>query len=479
MTIVRFWTDLVGVSMKYLVILMCLIPQYALAHVKWFSNYDFQQAPLQLSDLNHPTFWALCLLSLVCLPLLVWSDIVAEKSKFYQKVTVFLDQYSEQGPLIMRVAMGAVLLMSWQGNTIIAPDIAITSPIWGWIQFSLALLLLFKETTVITGLGMVLIYFLGLYNHGLFHMLDYIVYPAVGIYLAVSYSKNIKLRNLDLPVLYSGLGFSLCWVAFEKLVYPFWGLSVLAKAPAITMGLNHEFFLMSCAFIEFSLGFLLIICLLHRPLAIIVTLTFFTTTCFFGKTEIVGHTILHGALLVFIVKGPGHYYQAPIRWHKSPWMRSLFAVINFVILFAVMAFPYQMLANKAHSKSLADQAKMAHPQLEVPAGVAAPEVQLHAMKDPDGGWNLHLMTKNFIFTPGNAGKNEVMGEGHAHLYVNGKKIARVYSNWIHIKLDKGVNKLKVSLNTNLHKDYAVNGKMIESEIEVDESRMSSAAEHQH
>lgn len=465
--------------MKFLVFFLSLIPSLAQAHVKWFSNYDFQQSPLQLSDLNHPTFWGLFLLSLVCLPLLVWSDIWAEKSKLYLRVTNYLDQYADQGPLIMRVAMGAVLLMSWQGNTIIAPDLAISSPVWGWIQFALALLLLFKETTIITGLGMVVIYIIGLYNNGLFHMLDYVVYPAVGIYLAVSYSKNIKLRNLDLPVLYSGLGFSLCWVAFEKLLYPFWGLSVLAKAPALTMGLNHEFFLMSCAFIEFSLGFLLIICLLHRPLAIIVTLTFFTTTCFFGKTEIVGHTILHGALLVFIVKGPGHYYQAPIRWHKSPWMRSLFAVINFIILFAVMAFPYQMLANKASAESKAKQASMAHPQLEVPAGVAAPEVQLHAVKDPNGGWNLHLMTKNFVFAAEKAGKEEVMGEGHGHLYVNGKKIARVYSNWFHLNLESGVNKVKVSLNTNLHKDYAVNGKIIQSEIELDESRAGSALIHQH
>src|SRR5690606_11953951 len=135
------------------------------------------------------------------------------------------------------------------------------------------------------------------------------------------------------PVLYSGLGFSLCWVAFEKLIYPFWGLEVLSKQPALTMGLPHDFFLMSCAFIEFTLGYLLIICLLHRPLAIVVTLVFFTTTCFFGKTEVVGHTILHGALLVFILRGPGHYYQAPIKFHKSLVLRSLFAMVNFILLF--------------------------------------------------------------------------------------------------------------------------------------------------
>lgn len=464
--------------MKYLVILLSLVPQLAQAHVKWFSNYDFDQAPLQLSQLNHPTFWGLFLLSLICLPLLVWSDIWAEKSVIYQRVTNYLDHYSEQGPLIMRVAMGAVLLMSWQGNTIIAPDIAVPSEFWGWFQFALALLLLFKETTFISGLGMVFLYFMGIYNHGIFHMLDYVVYPSVGIYLAVSYAKNIKLRNIDLPVLYSGLGFSLCWVAFEKMIYPFWGLSVLAKAPALTMGLDHEFFLLACAFIEFSLGFLLIICLLHRPLAIIVTLTFFTTTCFFGKTEIVGHTILHGALLVFIVKGPGHYYQAPIRWHKSPWMRSLFAVINFIILFVVLAYPYQTMSQKIFAETRETRAKLVHPQFNVPEGVAAPSVMIHAMKDANGGWNLHLMTSNFTFAPENAGVSDVMGEGHAHLYVNGVKVARVYGNWFHLNVGKGINRVRVSLNTNLHKDYAVNGVVIQNEIELDESRESSTV-HQH
>ena len=179
------------------------------------------------------------------------------------------------------------------------------------------------------------------------------------------------------------------------------------------------------------------------------------------------------------MKGPGHYYQAPISWHKSPWMRSLFAVINFILLFAAMAFPYQMMANKAFAASKAAQGKMVHPQVEVPAGTPAPEIMLHPTKDAHGGWNLHLMTKNFIFTPEQAGLSDVMGEGHAHLYVNGKKVARVYGNWFHLNLPAGVNKVKVSLNTNLHKDYVLNGKVIESEIELDESREGAAQAHQH
>jgi hypothetical protein len=465
--------------MKLLFFLMALLPNVSFAHVKWFSNYDFQHAPLTLSELPSPYFWGLFLLSIVSLPLLVWTDKLGEKWPPYQKFNGFLDQYADNGPAIMRITMAAVLLMSWQGDSVIAPEIPISAPFWGWFQLFLALCLLFKQTTFITGLGVVFLYFMGMTTHGMFHMLDYVVYPAVGVYLIVSYAKNERIKNLDLPVLYGGLGFSLCWVAFEKLVYPYWGLSVLAQAPELTMGLNHEFFLLACAFIEFTLGYLLIICLLHRPLAVVITLVFFTTTTFFGKTEVVGHTILHGALLVFIVRGPGHYYQAPIRFHKSLWMRSLFAMVNFVILFAVLAFPYEKMALAAHKKSMTERAAMAHPQLEIPAGAPVPRVMIHASPDSNGGWNLHLMTENFRFTPGNAGKDDILGEGHAHLYVNGKKIGRVYGEWVHVSVAKGVNKIRVTLNSNTHKDYYTNGQQIAAEIEISEEREVKAPQHQH
>lgn len=460
-----------------LTLITVLIPQLSWAHVKWFSDFDFVARPLELGQLNHPVFWGLFFLSLVSLPLLVYLDKIADKSSLYLRTNEFLDRYSENGPGIMRVAMGAVLLMSWQGDSVIAPEIGISNPVWGWFQFALALLLLFKETTPISGLGIVFLYFVGITQHGLFHMLDYVVYPAVGLYLFLSHIKNERIKNFDLPVIYSGLGFSLCWVAFEKLIYPFWGLAVLGKAPALTMGLDHEFFLISCAFIEFTLGYLLIICLLHRPLAIVITLVFFITTSFFGKTEIVGHTILHGALLVFIVKGPGHYYQAPIRYHKSLVMRSLFAVVNFVILFAALAFPYQYLAKKAYAESLEKRAQNAHELLEVPAGAKIPSIMIHPSKDSKGGWNLHIMTENFTFTPQNAGNEDVMGEGHAHLFIDGKKVARVYGDWVHVTISKGSHKVKVNLTTNSHKDYAVNGKPIEAEVELDETRESSQQHH--
>src|SRR5690606_15937572 len=222
-------------------------------------------------------------------------------------------------------------------------------------------------------------------------------------------------------------------VAFEKMIYPYWGLEVLASQPALTMGLPHDFFLLACAFIEFTLGYMLIICLLQRPLAAIITIVFFITTSFFGKTEVVGHTILHGALLVFIVKGPGHHYHAPIRFHKNLWMRNIFAIANFLILFVAMAVPYTKLATKVHAEAMEKYSLHQHEKFEVPAGQPKPEIVIHPMLDSKGGYNLHISLKNFRFAPENVNKAvDLPHEGHAHIYLNGKKLGRVYSEWVHL-----------------------------------------------
>src|SRR5690554_371342 len=119
----------------------------SMAHVKWFSDYSFQQPPLQFGELMTPAFWGLLLLSLISLPLFTWVDKWGEKSAWYQRFNTFLDRYADDGPLIMRIAMGAVLLMSWQGDSVVAPEISIPHPFWGWFQLLLGLLILFPKTT--------------------------------------------------------------------------------------------------------------------------------------------------------------------------------------------------------------------------------------------------------------------------------------------------------------------------------------------
>lgn len=104
---------------------------------------------------------------------------------------------------------------------------------------------------------------------------------------------------------------------------------------------------------------------------------------------------------------------------------------------------------------------MAHTTaLEVPA-LDAPEIALELIRDPVEGYNLRVQTTNFTFTPQAAGLEDVAGEGHGHVYINGKKLGRLYGEWMHIAhLPQGDVIVEVTLNSNTHRPLTVAGQPI-------------------
>ncbi len=61
-----------------------------------------------------------------------------------------------------------------------------------------------------------------------------------------------------------------------------------------------------------------------------------------------------------------------------------------------------------------------------------PTINAKFQTDPFSEFNLHLSTSNFIFIPEYAGLKNKNGRGHAHLYIDGQKFARLYGYWYHI-----------------------------------------------
>ena len=81
-----------------------------------------------------------------------------------------------------------------------------------------------------------------------------------------------------------------------------------------------------------------------------------------------------------------------------------------------------------------------------------PTIEATLQKDPISGFNLQLVTSNFKFSPELAGLKHTNGMGHAHLFIDGHKTARIYNNWYHIKeIPHGSKELMVTLNSNGHK----------------------------
>ena len=114
-----------------------------------------------------------------------------------------------------------------------------------------------------------------------------------------------------------------------------------------------------------------------------------------------------------------------------------------------------------------------HQVIDAPSGRPVPSLIVHLFPDSMDGYNLFLETQNYRFTPENVDDVIVANEGHAHLYVNGEKIARLYSQWRHLPravFEDGVNRLQVELNANDHSIWGVAGEPIGADVLVDTER---------
>lgn len=110
-----------------------------------------------------------------------------------------------------------------------------------------------------------------------------------------------------------------------------------------------------------------------------------------------------------------------------------------------------------------------HDMVAVSDDTLVPSVTIEAIKDTKDGYNIRIDTENYIFNPESVNEENVQNEGHAHIYVNDKKIARLYGNWFHLSndmLQNGENAVKVTLNSNDHSEWSVDGNAIADVITV-------------
>lgn len=92
----------------------------------------------------------------------------------------------------------------------------------------------------------------------------------------------------------------------------------------------------------------------------------------------------------------------------------------------------------------------------------APTGTLEVQKDPTGGFNVHVLTSNFVWRPEMASKKYFVGEGHAHVYLDGQKIMRIYNEWFHLNTYQfatraGEQLLSIEFVGNDHAPYAIRG----------------------
>ncbi len=108
---------------------------------------------------------------------------------------------------------------------------------------------------------------------------------------------------------------------------------------------------------------------------------------------------------------------------------------------------------------------------EVPVSVS-----IDAEVGTNGGVAVSVSADNWRWAPESVDGDREPGAGHAHIYVDGVKIGRVYGpGYDLVGLEPGERHIRVTLNSNDHKQLAVNGEPVEASAMVTIPGMAAAS----
>jgi len=337
--------------LKYFILLtsfiVILFPEMALAHIKWFIEFDMREPPQSLFSEKHQIYYAIMLtLSLLGVSFAIIIDrFWHRKWGDFNFIDQLFSHYDDIALNIARIGTGVFFVGVWLvGGILFTPELLTENAAIAYIQLMIATAVLFRRSLILAGLGILLLYSIAVYEYGLFHLIDYITLVGLAIYLMLSANKSPRTEAYRLPILYYSLIFSFIWSAIEKIAYPEWFYGFLTKHHTLTMGLDLDFFIASMAFVEFTLFFLLLIARNGTILvAFIINLVISSGNIYFGKMDAIGHFPANFILLIILIKGATpfnhHYLDYSMGWLK-PVLKGLLSYL--FVLAAFLAFYYSM-----------------------------------------------------------------------------------------------------------------------------------------
>ena len=161
---------------------------------------------------------------------------------------------------------------------------------------------------------------------------------------------------------------------------------------------------------------------------------------------------------------------------KSPanFLPAGFAIMALTMIIQLSACSQEPSTAKQSTQAKQhDHSQHQHGQLEITSldpNATAPTLNMQIVKDAMSGWNVHIQTEGFRFTPEAINQDATLGQGHAHIFVDGYKIARIYGEWYHLRrLTPGQHTVRITLNADDHSEWAHQGETIAIEQEITQS----------
>ncbi len=281
---------------------LLLPPNPALAHVKWFCSYNVAATPRPLRMVVNADYGHLVLLTLLILlvaGLLDRTPIGLAMLGAMDRVTGFLRDRTD---VLIRAVLGGFFVALWaMGGIILTPELKTPADWVSWLQLAIAIGMIWRETLILSALGIVALYAYAVDRSCVFHLLDYPIFLGLAAYLAMSGLRTPLFNLRPLDVLRYATSITLMWASVEKWAYPEWTFPLLAVHPEMTLGFNPEFYMRAAGLVEFALAFTLACGPLMRRVSSVILIAMFVGAVFdFGKIDALGHSPIIVVLLAIL-----------------------------------------------------------------------------------------------------------------------------------------------------------------------------------
>lgn len=285
----------------------------ALAHVKWFcASADVREAPAAFGTVMSPVFLTAFTLFTVLVFLGFLLDGAAARR--WPLLASCGDRFDGIEERVVRAVVGGFFLLLWDKSAVVpwehgsrsllTPELDVSQAWIGTVQVLIAIFTTTRTTCVFAAVGILALYGRGVAEFGMFHMTDYVFFPGMAAYLALTSYGTAGAIRLRVPVLSATLAFGLMWTAVEKFVYPQWTLQIVTAHPELAFGFPPRFVVVMAGFVEFTLAYFMVTGRgLVRLGAAGYALIFVAAIPTFGHLDTVGHIPIVGILLAVCLHG--------------------------------------------------------------------------------------------------------------------------------------------------------------------------------
>jgi hypothetical protein len=307
----------------------------ASAHVKWFCAFDVAGQPRGLENVlcsDFEVLFGLTLLALMAGALAEGTDVGAAMLRSLDRVTAVVRDRTE---IIFRVGTAFFFISIWAlGGVLLTPELKTSSTLVGVIQLGIAAGMLSRRTMPLSAIGIFILFGIGVWNYGVFHLADYPVFLGVAAYLALMGLQRDLFGVRAIDVVRYTAGVTLMWASIEKWAYPEWSFPLFVSHPDMTFGFSPEFFMRSAGSVEFALAFALMWTPLVRRLgALMLTAMFISAVLEFGKIDLIGHTLIVVVLVSIVADNHAKRTQSL----RTSWSMP-FAYTASLVLFLALYY---------------------------------------------------------------------------------------------------------------------------------------------